>query len=140
MRKKPLAAKLSGVKVSLSSAIKCLPLSPMNCRITGETVHCCLKASMPVIHVSPPRPPLLPFARPRHKPRQCPPLSLLSVTMSASRPFYLCLSSYLWSLCHSHDVCRPHSLLMYRGCSATLTHTGPTSEANEQALIKGINQ
>lgn len=33
---KPLAARLSGVEVSLSSAIKCLPLSPMNYRITGK--------------------------------------------------------------------------------------------------------
>lgn len=42
---KPLAARLSGVDVSLSSAIKYLPLRMMNHRITGETVHCCLEVS-----------------------------------------------------------------------------------------------
>lgn len=84
---KPPAARLSGVEVSLSSAIKYLPLSLMNRRITGETVHCCLKASVPLIHVSPRRPPLFPFARPGHKPSQRPSSHPPPVAMSGSLYF-----------------------------------------------------
>lgn len=79
VEEKPLAARLSGVEVSLSSAIECLPFNLMNHGITGETEHCCLKASVALIHVSPPT---LPFARPGHKPSRCPPLAHFSVSVS----------------------------------------------------------
>ena len=137
---KPLAARLSGIEVSLSSAIKCPPLSPMNHRVTGETVHCCLKASVPLIHVPPHHPPLLPFAHPGHKPRQCPPLTLLSITMSS----YLPLPSHPPLVFLSLSWCLPPPGMTelswwMTGCSATLTHTGPNLCADGEALIKGIN-
>lgn len=131
---KPLAARLSGVEVSLSSAIKCLPLSLMNHRITGETVHCCLKASVPLIHVSPPAH----LCSPLHDLVINPgiaPLSLypllprLRLGLSSS----LCLLTYLWSLswCLSPPG-KTEPFWWIMGCSVALPHT--------EALIKGINQ
>lgn len=66
---KPLAARLSGVDVSLSSAIKYLPLSLMNHGITWKTEHCCLEAEDSCLFL---HPPLFPFAHYGHKPWQWP--------------------------------------------------------------------
>lgn len=128
---KPLAARLSGVEVSLSSAIKCLPLSPMNHRITGETVHCCLKASVPLIHVSPPAHLCSPLPALVINPGSAP-LSLSSLLLCLClSPSYPPLSSFL-PLVQSLSWCLPppgmtESSWWITGCSATLTRTGLTS-------------
>lgn len=103
---KPLAARLSGVEVSLSSAIKCLPLSSMNHRITGETVHCCLKASVPLIHVSPPAHLCSPLPALVINPGSAPlSFSSLLPRLRLGLPTSLFLLTYPWSSCLSRDVC-----------------------------------
>lgn len=102
---KPLAARLSGVEVSLLSAIKCLPLSSMNHRITGETVHCCLKASLPLIHVFPSCHHCSPLPALAINPDSAPSHSSFRyyVCVSVSLPFFV--ASYLPMLLLSHYVC-----------------------------------
>ncbi len=95
---KPLAARLSGVEVSLSSAIKCLPLSPMNHRITAETVHCCLKASVPLIHVSPSAHLYSPLPALVINPSDAPSYSLLTTSVPVSFVLPLVFSDSLGCL------------------------------------------
>lgn len=145
---KLLAARLSGVEVSLSCAIECLPLSQMNHRITGETVHCCPKATVPLIHVSPAAYPCSPLPAPGCKPRQYPPLPPsppYTHTQTPPSPFLptnsllLCLfvsltlsiSTYttLVRPFQSHDagsVRRPSLPWWIISCSATLANPAVT--------------
>lgn len=110
---KPLAARLSGVDVSLSSAIKYLPLSMMNHRITGETVHCCLEVSDTCLSL---HSTLLPFATLVINPGSAPfSLSLLLPWLQLALYNTLCLLTHLcshrvftlleWPNTHQNDLC-----------------------------------
>lgn len=140
---KPLAARLSGVEVSLWSAIKCLPLSPMNHRITGETVHCCLKASVPLIHVSPPAQIFSPLHTLVINTGSAPLLlASLLLCLCQGLSTLLCLLTYFWSFCLSHDVCPLLEwpiFLMDHGLQRHIDTHWTNLCANGQALIKGIN-
>lgn len=142
---KPLAARLSGVEVSLSSAIKCLPLSPMNHRITGETVHCCLKASVPLIHVSPPAHLCSPLPALVINPGSAP-LSLSSLLLyqclALSSSLYVFSTNYHCPFCLCHDVCPLLEWLsmMDHGLQRHIDTHRTNLCADGQTLIKGVNQ
>lgn len=84
------------------------------------------------------RPPLVAFARPGHKPRQCHYHALLSVTMSLSRSLNLSvlLLSLSWCLL-SLGMTKP---MMDHGLQRHIDTHRTDLSANGQALIKGINQ
>ena len=83
-----------------------------------------------------PRPPLLPSARPGHKPRRCPPLTLRSATMSVSSHLPLLPLSLVTSAPSWND----RTLLMDHGLQRHIdTHRADLCDHGE-TLIKGINQ
>ena len=110
----------------------------MNHGITGETVHCCLKASVPLIHVFPPAHPCSPLPALVINPGSAPSLALLSLTMSASRSPDL--SPGLLSL--SRCLLPPGMTgpMMDHGLQRHIDTHWTDLSASDQALIKGIYQ